>query len=360
MSYEKKMKDLMARLVAMSPEPPPYPDETPMAAQSQLRRARPALVFAAAAVLVVVLAVPLLLFTGGEGPGPAATSTTNTTVVTTTLVPDTTSTSVAPSTTTTTVPALETWSGVVFFYQEPENSFSSNPALVPVPVMVEGSFEEDVDFSRAIAAVVAEGGQLPAGLQTAIPPDVVVESTTGDGATVIADMNEAFLDGAGGLLADFTMLNQLIYTLTHDSYESVMFTVNGEPVEAFGGEGLSLTEPVDRESFREGNLALIFVTQPLVESEGAYLVEGMANVTEATLSMEVIDGEETVVHEETVTASCGTGCWGDFSATIPAELIIPGESSVRLLTHSLEDGSDTEVITVAIPDGDVWQLTARD
>jgi len=32
---------------------------------------------------------------------------------------------------------------------------------------------------------------------------------------ITLDMNEAFIEGAGGLLADFTMLNQLIYTASH-------------------------------------------------------------------------------------------------------------------------------------------------
>ena len=52
MSYEKKIKDLLGRLVAMSPEPPPYPEETPMAtSQPPRKRMHPVLVFAGAAVV---------------------------------------------------------------------------------------------------------------------------------------------------------------------------------------------------------------------------------------------------------------------------------------------------------------------
>ena len=346
MSYEKKMKDLMGRLVSMSPEPPPFPEEeAPMARQHEQRRSRPALVFAAAAALVIVLAVPLLLFRGGEEP-PAGTTTTTTVPATTTTDGSTDSTALA----------LPVWSRPVYLYQMPENSFGNNPALVPVWIEV-SQLNPDEHFTAALTAL---GSNLPDTLENAIPADVqIVDLTTTvvDGADVwVADMSESFLDGAGGALADFTMLNQLIYTLTDNEIHSVLFTVGGEPVEAFGSEGLVLIDPVTRESFREGNLGLIFLTKPLVESEDAYVVEGMANVTEATLALEVIDGEGTVVHEEIVMATAGTGTFGEFSARVSADLITPGESSIRLFTHSLEDGSATEIVTIPIPVGDVWPL----
>lgn len=363
MSYEKKMKDLLARLAAMSPEPPPYPEEIQMARPESRKTARPALAFAVAAVFVAILAVPLLLFTGGEEPLLGGSTTTTTVPVTSTTAPIVTTTvpevtTSTDGTTETTDAVLPVWSQPVYLYQMPTNSFGNNPTIVPVWIEVT-PLSPDEEFTAALSAV---GSNLPESLENAIPPEVqIVELTTSviDGTEVwVADMNQAFLDGAGGALADFTMLNQLIYTLTANQIQSVLFTVDGAPVDTFGSEGLILTEPVSRETFREGNLGLIFLTRPLLETEGAYLVEGMANVTEATLTLEVLNGEGTSVHEETVTATCGTGCWGEFSATIPAELIVPGESSIRLFTHSLEDGSDTEVITVPIPEGDVWQFTA--
>jgi hypothetical protein len=185
---------------------------------------------------------------------------------------------------------------------------------------------------------------------------IVGLSSTESGA-VLADMNEAFLEGAGGLLADFTMLNQLIYTLTYtDPGQEVMFTVNGEPVETFG-EGLDLTSPVGRDTFQE-ELALIYLTAPVAaDGEEGYLVKGLANAFEASLWVQVLDGDGTVIHEEYVMALCGTGCWGEFSTTIDAEMIVPGESSIRALTYSAEDGSPTDVITIPIPEGDVWELT---
>jgi hypothetical protein len=357
MSYEKKMRDLMARLVSMSPEPPPFPEEeAPMARQREERRTRPALVFAAAAALVVVLAVPLLLFSGGEDLEPLGTSTTST------ISPESTTTTI-PSSTTTAVPLVDNWTGAVFLYQVPENSNISNPALVPVAVSIDGPFEAGVDFSRAVSAALQAGEELPPGLQTAIPDDVIVQGTRVEGERIIADMNQAFLDGAGGTLADFTMLNQLVYTLTYGNEDGeVLFTVNGEPVTAFGGHGLDLTQPLNRETYLDLDqlqLHLINLTSPIVRQEdGTYLVEGVANVFEAALTVAVLDAEGEVVHEEPVLASCGGPCWGEFFAEIDADLVVPGESSIRVFTYSMEDDSVSEAITIPIPEGDIWQMSA--
>lgn len=359
MSYEKKMKDLMARLVSMSPEPPPYPEEIPMARPESRKTARPALAFAVAAVLVAILAVPLLLFTGDEGdPDVLATTTSTTIPVTSTTLVEATSTTISPSTTTT-VPTPDSWSGVVFLYQEPENSFIGSPALVPVAVTIEGLtvFQEEVDFFQALATLAQTVEELPPGLQTAVPSDVFPKSKRLDGDIAVADMNEAFLDGGGGALADFIMLNQLIYTLTDDEAQSVLFTVDGAPVEQFGSEGLDLTTPVRRDEFLE-HVHSINLTSPIIEQDGRYLVEGIANVFEGALTVRVLNENREVVHEAPVQATSGSGTWGEFSTEIDSALIVPGQTSIQVFTYSAEDGSDTNVITVPIPEGDVWRFTA--
>jgi hypothetical protein len=355
MSYEKKIKDLLGRLVAMSPEPPPYPEEMSVTSKQTTRRRRPALVFVGAAALVAALAVPVILLTMGQEPDAIATTTTQAVATTSTTVQPSTTTTMVPSTSTTSLPVPITWSGVVYLYQEPENSFVGSPALVPLILEVNGPLGGDTEFTQALAAV---GDSLPEGFSNAIPADVVLQSMSSDGEVITADMSETFVDGAGGLLADYTMLNQLIYSLTHQGLEdlSVLFTVGGEPVETFGFEGLDLSSPVGRGDFLD-HLHVINLTSPIVASDGEYQLSGFANVFEATVSVAVLDATGEVVHEEFVTTTCGTGCWGEFSTEIAADLIVPGESSIRVFTHSAEDGSVTDAITVPIPEGDVWELT---
>lgn len=337
------------------------------------KQRRPALVFVGAAALVVLLAVPLLLMTGGEDPIVAASSTTTSTTSpdpsttgpmssTTTTIVDTTTSTPETSTTSNAV-ERSVWTGVVYLHQEPENSFAGNPALVPLTLEISadaGTFGADTTFTDALGALAAAGTGLPDGFGNSIPPDVQVMELTVEDGTVRADMNEAFLEGAGGLLADTTMLNQLIYTLTWmEPDASVEFTVDGQPVEAFGSEGISLLDPVDRETFID-ELHVIFLTRPISEFEHIYAVEGRANVFEATLTWQLLDEAGEVVHEEFTTASCGTGCWGEFGFGVDADLIVPGDSSIRLLTYSAEDGSPTNMITIPIPQDGIWKLTTEE
>jgi hypothetical protein len=365
MSYEKRMKELMERLVSMTPEPPPYPEEITMATEVTRRKPRPVLVFVGAAALVALLAIPVILMTGGE-PGLVADTTTTSAPgeTTTTALPDTTTTEHEPDETTTTTaqpspPSV--WTGVVYLIQTPENSFLSNPALVPVPVEIEapsGVFPGTDGFTHALSVLDETG--YPAGFSNAIPSGVTVIDQRVNGSVLVVEMSESFVAGAGGALADFTMLNQLIYTLTLDDPTlEVLFTVNSQPVDAFGSEGLVLIDPVGRDTFID-HLAPMFLTEPLVESGTSYTVTGMSNVFEATLWIDVIDGAGNVAYEDFVTAECGSGCWGAFSTTIPAGVVVPGESSIRVFTHSMEDGSMIDIVTVPLPEGGVWRVSIDD
>lgn len=371
MNRDDKIRDLINRLAGMSPQPPPFPEGVPMATSPPKSRPNPVLVFAAGAAIVAAVLVPLL-FLDGSGPPVAGSSTTtsgppitSTTTVTSTTIP--TATSTTDATTTTTVPLATTWSGIVFLYQMPEDSFVDNPALVPVTLEVEdlsGEIASNDYFTEALAAIGAGLPELPAdsSLLNAIPASVKIvdlSSVTIAGNPVwLVDMNEAFLDGAGGLLADFTLLNQLIYTITYGEGVDVgvLFTVGGEPITAYGSEGLDLSQPVYRDDFID-QLAPIFLTEPVSQVGDVYLVSGMSNVFEASLIVEVLDSDGEIVHQEPVTATCGSGCYGTFGTELDASLIVGGETSVRLLTYSAEDGSPLDVVTVPIPADGIWAMT---
>jgi spore germination protein GerM len=365
MSYEKKIREMMDRLAAMSPEPPPYPEEMTTARPGARRSRRPALAFATAAALVAILAIPLLLFTGeGEPIGADSTTTTVTTTIATTSTTASGETTTTQATTTTTSPtaAPVEVSGVVFLYQTPENSFTGNPSMVPIAVTVQvfGVADQDVDFATAWRWVGEGREGLPNGLENAIPVNVTVEGTTVENGVIVAEMSDAFVNGGSptGLLADITMLNQLVYNLTWMAEDaSVLFTVDSQPVSAFGSEGLDLTDPVDRDDFLD-HLHVINLTSPVVlQDDERYLVEGIANVFEASVTIAVIDGTGDVVDEQFVSATCGSGCWGEFSASIASDLVVPGESSIRVFQYSAEDGSVVDAITVPIPPEGVWRFT---
>ncbi|HEY5889544.1 MAG TPA: GerMN domain-containing protein, partial [Acidimicrobiia bacterium] len=263
---EKKLKDLTDRLMAMSPEPPPFPEEAVLASSgNQTRRTSPFLVFAGAALVVLLaIGIPFLLFDNEPPVAAPGTSTTTSTI------PVETSTTTIPVDTTTTIdePILVAGDAIVYLAQTPENSFLGNPALVAFATPAFGALDTDLTlYALQLLAPVDIPIAPPEGFFNAIPEGVeIVSARVAEGApnALILEMSESFLDGSGtGLLGDFTMLNQLIYTATqHPDIDEVQFIVNNQPVTEFGTDGLDLSGSVNRETFRD-QLNLINVTQPV-------------------------------------------------------------------------------------------------
>jgi hypothetical protein len=363
---DQRMKDLADRLVAMSPEPPPFPEETTMTQPANGSKQRsPVLIFAGAAAIVIVLAlIPILLLRGGGEVAPLGTTTTSTVPSTQSSEPVVTSTSIAEVTTTvpetTTVPVAETQGVIVFLVQPPENSFLGNPALVPFFSTV-GAEPGDSEVLTALRLLTADTLTLPPGFQSMIPVEVEVVGVTRSPSDqlITVDMNEAFVDGAGGLLADFTMLNQLIFTASDgEEVSEVLFTVGGEPVTAFGTDGLDISEPLGRDSFLDQLNSVNLDSAATGTGDAPLVVSGFANVFEATVSLELVDVGGNVVYEAFTTATCGTGCWGAFSFNIDDFDFEATPVTLRVFWHSAEDGSPSDVVSVPVlwNDEDGWDL----
>jgi hypothetical protein len=222
---------------------------------------------------------------------------------------------------------------------------------------------EASDTLAALQLLTTDELFLPDGFTNFIPAPVEVLSVSMEGQLVTVDMNEAFVNGAGGLLADFTMLNQLIYTAGYiyagdgDEFSEVLFTVRGEPVTAFGSEGLDLSQPVSRDLFLD-QLNSVNLFSSISSWFSPLIVTGFANVFEATVSVEVVDVAGNVVHEDFTTATCGTGCWGTYEFTVDYSFV--GGETVRVFWNSAEDGSPTDVVSIPVlfDDPDGWDFTS--
>lgn len=342
---DRRMKELMSRMVEMAPDAPPFPDEavTVLTVRPR-RRLTPALVFAGAAMLVLAVALPLLLLDSGSGPEPAVTT-----------VPVPVPTTVPDSPSTTEAPVVATVQVVVYLTQVPENSLLGNPTLVPVRGLgpAPGGAPEVL---AALRTLVNPDLTPPPGLGTSIPDGVeVLGFSQEDEFTFVVDMNERFLQGAGGLLADITMLNQLIWTATENNAEAgVRFTVNGADPGPYGTEGILLDTVYTREYYVD-ELNNVQVATP-VGSESTE-VSGIANVFEATIAYEIRDAAGEVVDQGFTMVACGTGCWGSFTVELDPDLLQPG-GQVRLFWNSPEDGEPTNVVVIPIPEdpAGLWGL----
>lgn len=286
---------------------------------------------------------------GGDGATTTAAETSTTVETTTPTAPETTTSTSAPETTTTApettttseAPEMEEMDVVAYFILENIDDPAMGPYLVPVyrgvpetegvaaaavEALLEGPSQDETDGTPSISSAVPEGSQLLG---------IVIE----DGVATV-DLSGEFDDG-GGTASMAARLAQLVFTLTRfPTVDGVLLHLDGEPVEVFSSEGIILDGPQTREDYLE-QIPPIFVDSPawgeVVESP--VTVTGIANVFEATFQIMLTDDDGEPLYEDFVTASCGTGCWGDFSVEIPYEIDRDQFGAVIVWENSAKDGS---------------------
>jgi germination protein M len=220
-------------------------------------------------------------------------------------------------------------------------SFTDNPGLVPVLREVP---ETQAVGAAALNALLAgpndaELGARPA-MYTTIPAGTRFLGLRIDGGIATVNLSREFESG-GGSASVVGRLAQVVYTLTQfPTVQGVRFELDGEPVEVFSGEGVVLSEPVGRDDYYD-QLPTIWVNRP---AWGGVLanparVGGIANTFEATFHVRIADGAGRALAEGPVMATCGTGCWGTFEATIPYSVASAGWGSLQVYELSAADGS---------------------
>ncbi|SCF17905.1 Sporulation and spore germination [Micromonospora purpureochromogenes] len=114
---------------------------------------------------------------------------------------------------------------------------------------------------------------------------------------------------------------------------------------AFAGSGVVLarTDLADL-------LAPIVVTEPAIGQRvtGPVTVAGTADVYEATVSIRILDGSGRVVGTGFTTATCGSGCRGDYRGGVAYRLASAGPGTVEVYEVSPRDGSRTHVVAVPV------------
>ncbi len=137
---------------------------------------------------------------------------------------------------------------------------------------------------------------------------------------------------------------QIVFTATQVAeIDEVIILVEGKPY-------MGAVNPSGRDEY-EDIAPPIVVEQPKIGDsiELPLFVGGTANVFEGTVTIE-IDGPDHMDPpiQTFATATCGSGCWGDFTKKI--EMTIDKPTDVRLLVYeeSAEDGSRRNVISLPI------------
>jgi germination protein M len=159
------------------------------------------------------------------------------------------------------------------------------------------------------------------GLRTAVPDGTqLLDLRIADGIAHV-DLTSEFESG-GGSASMQMRLAQVVYTITQfPTVKGVVFSLDGEPIDVLGGEGIIIDHPLTRRDYAD-LLPTILVTSPALGQEvgSPVLITGSANVFEANVSVKILDENDEVIAETFTTATCGTGCRGTYRVAVPYEV----------------------------------------
>lgn len=179
-----------------------------------------------------------------------------------------------------------------------------------------------------------------AGFSTAIPASTTLNGLVIEDGIATVDLSGSY-DDPSGTTGETLRLAQVVYTITQfPTVTGVHFELDGRPVTVFGGHGILLDDPQTRGGY-EDQVAPIVVETPLVGSrvDTPVTVSGTANVFEATVSIQILDATGAVIANTFTTATCGTGCRGDYSARVAYSVDADQSGTVVVFESSAEDGS---------------------
>lgn len=190
-----------------------------------------------------------------------------------------------------------------------------DPKLFPVRRSAQTVAVGRAALEELIAGPTAADGER---VSSAVPAGTRLLGLNIEDGLATVDLSSEFESG-GGSLSMQMRLAQVVFTLTQfPTVDRVEFRLDGEPVDVFSGEGIVLDEPVDRSDY-EDLMPAILVDQPTpgARISSPVTVSGSANVFEANVTVRILDASGKELTKTFTTATCGTGCRGDFSVAVP-------------------------------------------
>jgi len=289
----------------------------------------------------LIAAFALAVASCGTGEGAESTTTESPTSTgpetTTTQAPATTTTSAASSTTA----SVGTIGRVVYLLLEEVGNGTGGPFLVPVYRQAPASGDANMLAVELLlqGPTADEIAGLPA-MHTAIPEGTTLLGLRVDSGVATVDLSGEFDDG-GGSASMFARIAQVVFTVTRAAQvDEVAFFMDGEPVTVFSSEGIELDRPQTQTDYYDF-LPAIFVESPAWGEPvtSPIQVEGLSNVFEAVSQIMLTDDDGLALFEETVMASCGTGCWGEWDVSVPYTVDRDQVGALIVWEYSAKDGS---------------------
>lgn len=123
-------------------------------------------------------------------------------------------------------------------------------------------------------------------------------------------------DGGGlGAAYEAALVQAIVHTVAQfDTVDRVRFLAGGSPVDTLFGH-VDVSEPVEPDPFAVAPVVLTRVEEVAGSGVGGGSLElsGTANTFEATVELDLLDAQGNTIEQTFATASCGTGCRGEWS-----------------------------------------------
>ena len=247
---------------------------------------------------------------------------------------------------------------------EPTASPSPSPAKAPAQTTLRlyflrgeklGVAERRVAHTSAPATAAMKAllagptaAEQAAGLGTTMPAGTrLLKLGIADG-TATVDLSREFGSG-GGTLSMTSRVAEVVYTLTgFPTVRFVRFLMEGEPVDALGGEGVVLAEPQRRRDWRDFE-PNIFVETPGVGAvlSSPFLLSGTALVFEGSFQARLVDSSGRRIVNVIMQASAGGPERGTFSKEVPFSTSAK-RGTLIVFDQSMEDGSRQDEVRIPV------------
>jgi Immunoglobulin-like domain of bacterial spore germination/Sporulation and spore germination len=186
-----------------------------------------------------------------------------------------------------------------------------------------------------------------AGLRTQIPAGTTLRGLRISAGIATADLSSSF-ESAASPSAMPLRIAQVVYTLTQfPTVTGVRFVIDGQGKTVVGG--VPVQSPQTRAMYG-GYLPAITVQSPVIGAQvgNPVAVSGTADVFEATVSVRILNSAGHEIARTFTTASCGTGCRGGYSVTIPYSVPRAQPGTIVVFESSAKDGQPVNVQQIPV------------
>jgi sporulation and spore germination protein/immunoglobulin-like protein involved in spore germination len=198
--------------------------------------------------------------------------------------------------------------------------------------------EPTLGVARAAIEQLLAGDTTDPALQTLAPAGTRVLGVDVDGRVLVVDLSGDVRQGSPGAAGETAFAQQLAHTAAQfDGIDAVRLHVDGQPVSQLWGH-LDWAEPIAPDIMALAPVTIEAPSWGSAHAPGRVHVAGTANTFEATVELRLLRPDGSVAEEGFATATCGTGCRGDWEYTFQAEVTRPGRWVVEAIEPDPSDG----------------------